>query len=144
MPTRALAPFLLATSLGCLPEEAAPTDHPARRAAYHAALEAELGAAWAAPVPGVDGADAAQGAEVFTKSCAACHGATGDGKGPRAGALDPKPAALDRSPLTEAGWYAVLQRGSPQTSMAPWGTRLSEGQLLAVLKHLRTLRAPPR
>ena len=140
--TRALALFLLATSLGCS-EEAAPTDHPASRG-HHAAPEAELGAAWAAPVPGVDDADAAQGAEVFTKSCAACHGATGDGKGPRAGALDPKPAALDRSPLTEAGWYAVLQRGSPQTSMAPWGNRLSEAQLLAVLKHLRTLRAPPR
>eukprot|EP01041_Mallomonas_annulata_P026479 gene26479-47809_t len=38
--------------------------------------------------------DFANGAKLYTENCAACHGATGDGRGPSAAGLDPAPIAF--------------------------------------------------
>ena len=127
--------LLLAILYACVPPTPDAGDERLRRASFHAALEADAGAAWTAPVPGVAGSDLALGAEVYTKSCVACHGEDGRGTGARAGNLGSRPADLVASPLTEAGFYAVLQQGSPGTAMAAWGKRLPPAQLLAVTRY---------
>jgi cytochrome c oxidase subunit 2 len=132
--------LFLVSLLACVPPTPDAGDERVRRAAFHAALEAEAGPAWAAPVAGVAEADLALGAEVYTKSCVACHGEDGRGTGARAGNLGSRPADLTASPLPEAGWYAVLQQGSPGTAMAAWGKRLPPAQLLAVTRYSRRFR----
>lgn len=132
--------LVLASLLACVPPTPDAGDERLRRASFHASLQAEAGAAWSRPVPGLAEADPALGAEVYTKSCVACHGEDGRGTGARAGNLGSRPADLTASPLPEAGWYAVLQQGSPGTAMAAWGKRLPPAQLRAVTLYIRRFR----
>ncbi len=136
---------------GCDP--APPVDHAARRAA----LRDELRAVLAAGGPGVpDPAALAQelaaapparraaGAEIYAKSCAKCHGGALDGKGPRAGGLDPRPAPLvgpGSDFYTPAEAYLVIARGAPGTAMAPWSRAFTDQQIRDVLAHLLAERA---
>ncbi len=87
----------------------------------------------------------------YAQLCASCHGPNGDGSGPAAAGLNPKPAhhndgaymnALDNEHLVKViaeGGAAVGK--SPQ--MAPWGGALSPAQVLDVVAFVRTLAAPP-
>lgn len=134
---KALLPLLAA--LACTP--APPVDPVARRAARIAALKTELGPAWDQPAPGVDGADANLGGEVYGKSCAACHGERADGHGLRSASMRPPPANLrGGADLTEAGRMQVIRKGSPGTAMPGFEGRLSEEHILAVGAWLRDLR----
>ena len=132
--------LLFAMLLACVPPTPDAGDERLRRASFHAALQADAGAGWSMPVPEVAAADPALGAEVYTKSCVACHGEDGRGTGARAGNLGSRPADLTASPLPEAGWYAVLQQGSPGTAMAAWGKRLPPAQIRAVTLYIRRFR----
>ena len=57
------------------------------------------------PVPAT-GESTSRGAEVYTKNCLACHGATGDGKGPVAVRL-----GFSAGDLTRAAWMAKKTDG---------------------------------
>jgi high-affinity iron transporter len=85
----------------------------------------------------------AQGKQVFDGNCASCHGATGDGNGPAAQALDPKPADfLDRtrmaavSPLSA---FSAVKHGIRNTPMESF-SELSDEDIWAVSFHLLSLR----
>ncbi|MBI3108144.1 MAG: c-type cytochrome [Candidatus Rokubacteria bacterium] len=78
----------------------------------------------------------ARGKAVYVKRCLACHGEKGDGKGPVAPYLEPRPrdfvAASFKLRTTESGepptdedLFRVVTRGVPGTAMAGW-TTLSE------------------
>ncbi len=58
----------------------------------------------------------------FAKYCAACHGPKGEGDGPAARALKPKPRNLVTEPLksgaTVAGVHGTLETGVQGTAMA--------------------------
>ncbi|OLC13639.1 MAG: hypothetical protein AUH29_12525 [Candidatus Rokubacteria bacterium 13_1_40CM_69_27] len=74
--------------------------------------------------------DAAAGQAVYQRKCMGCHGEKGDGKGPAAELLDPKPrdftsgiykirTTSTRMP-SDQDLFRVLTEGMPGTSMPPW------------------------
>lgn len=79
-----------------------------------------------------------QGAVVYARHCVQCHGPSGRGDGFAAGAF--KVAAVDfaqRRPTLERG-LRVMRDGVPGTPMAPWGDRLNEAEMRAVVLYLRS------
>lgn len=89
------------------------------------------------------------GKEVYERRCAGCHGAKGDGKGPSAAFLHPKPrdfttglfkfrstAGKDSLP-TDADLYVTLTHGLWGTSMPSW-QEISDRQRWAVVSYLKT------
>jgi mono/diheme cytochrome c family protein len=96
--------------------------------------------------PPVVGAPA-DGAALYAKWCAACHGATGRGDGPNAPNLPVKPAAhASREAMsarpddslfdTIAAGGAVMNR-SPR--MPAFGATLSTAEIRALVRHIRSL-----
>lgn len=85
--------------------------------------------------------EAGLGAKVYASRCALCHGAAGDGDGPAAAGLNPKPRAHSdkayMSTLTDEQILAVIRNG--KGTMPAWGKVLSDAELTAVSAHVRTL-----
>lgn len=98
--------------------------------------------AWLAPA---GAADLAAGQALYVANCTACHGAKGDGNGPAAVALTPKPANFTAATFwaskTDEQLIATIRGGRPGTSMTGF-TTLSDADLANVVAWLRTL-APP-
>src|SRR2546427_11977664 len=79
--------------------------------------------------------DANAGKAVYERKCLLCHGEKGDGKGPAAELLDPKPrdftsgiykirTTATKAP-TDQDLFRVVSEGMPGTSMPAWAV-LSE------------------
>jgi high-affinity iron transporter len=89
--------------------------------------------------------DATRGARLFESTCASCHGATGDGKGPAAAALDPPPIAFtDPARARERSLFSLYQtisQGVSGTSMASFGA-LPEADRWALAFHVGRLAYP--
>lgn len=92
---------------------------------------------------------AARGARVYSEYCAGCHGEKGDGQGPAARFLDPKPRDFTRGLFKFAGVASgqlprdedlmrTLVRGLPGSSMPSWAL-LSDSERRAVVAYLKTL-----
>ncbi|MCC6987584.1 MAG: cbb3-type cytochrome c oxidase subunit II [Acidobacteria bacterium] len=79
------------------------------------------------------------GARVYTANCAQCHGQRGDGRGSAAAKLTMAPAdfTVQRLSLSEA--LRVLREGVHGSPMAPWTTRLTDAERLAVVHYVRSL-----
>lgn len=95
---------------------------------------------------------AASGPDVYKTYCVTCHGATGQGEGPAAAALEPKPASFaagdfkfDPNGNGKKGEIediiAVVRDGAAKHGgsplMAPWAM-LSPEQLQAVAEHVQS------
>jgi high-affinity iron transporter len=87
-------------------------------------------------------ADPARGKAIYGANCTACHGVAGDGKGPAAIALQPRP-----TDFTRASWWtnrqdaelaATIRVGKPGTSMTAFAT-LSDADVADLVAYLRTL-----
>jgi mono/diheme cytochrome c family protein len=65
-------------------------------------------------------ADEARGRVLYDRTCAACHGARGEGDGPGASALRPRPANLAEHEYSLARLTDVLRNGVAGTSMPAW------------------------
>ncbi len=91
---------------------------------------------------------AADGQAIYAQRCEVCHGAEGDGNGPAAANLDPKPRDFRR------GWYKirttangqlptdddlvqVIASGMPGTTMPAWKGVLSDDDIRAVATYLK-------
>ncbi len=94
-------------------------------------------------------AAAARGRELYRAACSTCHGSRGDGKGPSAAALDPRPRDFTRGLYkwrsTESGSlplegdiFRTITRGVPGTMMPAWGNLLSASQRRDLVEHLKT------
>ena len=95
--------------------------------------------------------DAAErGRALFENACATCHGLRGDGNGPSAGPLDPKPRDFTQGIYkwrsTESGSlpldgdiFRTISRGVPGTGMVAWGELLSTSDRWDLVEYLRTL-----
>jgi len=83
------------------------------------------------------------GKALFAATCASCHGESGAGNGPAAGALAPPPTNFHlKKPTQERAWD-VLENGVPGTAMPPWRNELSADQRHALVEFVRSLYAPP-
>jgi caa(3)-type oxidase subunit IV len=89
----------------------------------------------------------AHGKAVYAAQCVSCHGAAGEGNGPAAGSLDPKP----RNFLADAGWkngrrpseiHKTLMEGISGGAMASYST-LSSDDLWGLSHYVNTLGANP-
>lgn len=118
---------VLSTGLIASSRKASPrsfTTPPAPRAEWSGAIEAAM----------------ADGAELYRKYCAACHGAEGRGDGPAASGFDPPPTDLTDAErmqqLTDEGLLEVLSGGSE--AMPGFGSMLTREELQAVAEYTRT------
>jgi mono/diheme cytochrome c family protein len=85
------------------------------------------------------------GAQIYAQRCVLCHGPEGKGDGAAAAGLNPKPRNhTDGSYMnaqTDQQLTEVIKNG--KGAMPPWGAVLSESEIQAVLKHVRSLAQPP-
>ena len=85
------------------------------------AAAADLIKAYPVPLAPSAAPDLARGQTLYAQHCAACHGATGDGKGPDATGMDPPPIAFtDESRARERSLFAlyqVIEQGLDGTGM---------------------------
>jgi mono/diheme cytochrome c family protein len=85
------------------------------------------------------------GAEIYEVNCASCHGPEGEGNGPTAEALDPKPASLADAHLMEdmsdgALFWRVSEGGMMEpfnSAMPAWKETLSEEEIWQVITFIR-------
>ncbi len=86
---------------------------------------------------------AARGRQLFLENCARCHGPDGDGTGPDAATLNPKPANLADAKFirgeTPYDFFHVITLGKSKTAMPSWGDSLSLDQRWDLLSHIWTL-----
>ena len=97
--------------------------------------------------PAGAGRAASRGAEVYERRCAGCHGARGDGNGPAATFLDPRPRDFTAPAFrfrstpsgalpTDADLFRTLTRGVRGTAMPSWHD-LPAADRVAVIRHLK-------
>lgn len=88
-------------------------------------------------------AEEANGADIFAKQCAACHGKQGKGNGPAAAALTPRPPDLTdsakMSELSDEGLLEIIAKG--KGAMPRYEALLKQEELEAVTKFVRELSA---
>jgi high-affinity iron transporter len=120
LPVTAAKPALLqkATALEKLIADKQP---PETIAVAARAAAADLIKAYPVPLAPSAAPDLARGQALYVQNCAACHGATGDGKGPDSVGLDPPPIDFtDESRARERslfGLFQVIEQGLDGTSM---------------------------
>ncbi len=92
---------------------------------------------------------ALRGERIYNKACAACHSQSGNGSGPAAKYLDPKPRDFTKGAYkfrsTPSGSlpadediFRTISRGIPGTSMPAWGDILSEDERMFVIQYIKT------
>jgi mono/diheme cytochrome c family protein len=91
----------------------------------------------------------ALGRSLYGARCAVCHGQAGDGRGPLAGRVHPRPTDFTRGVFklrstptgrlpTDEDLFRTLTRGMHGTAMQPW-RELSVPERWALVQHLKTL-----
>lgn len=90
--------------------------------------------------------DAAAGKAKFDTYCVTCHGATGKGDGPASAALNPKPADLSLTKLSDDDLKKMIKEGGValgrSTSMPAWGGALTDPDIANIVAHIRSLKTP--
>src|SRR6266404_1659977 len=85
----------------------------------------------------------ARGKALYEKNCLACHGSTGDGKGPAAATLAPPPSNFKMIQPDFEYILKVLRDGIPGTSMPVWKDQLSDSDSAALAGYVRSLYEEP-
>lgn len=94
----------------------------------------------AQPLPqGLKG-NPAKGAAFYMANCATCHGASGDGNGPRAYFINPKPRNFlyvsSRLTLNRPVLFNAIALGKPGTEMPAWNKVLSNQEIADVAEFI--------
>lgn len=95
-----------------------------------------------------DDAALAKGKATYKMYCEMCHGESGDGKSAMAANLDPKPRDFTAGDFkyggTDQDIFDVISNGAASKGgsqmMAAWGSVISEDDLWALVKYVRTLK----
>lgn len=94
-------------------------------------------------------ASAIRGEQIYNEACVACHGVTGDGEGPAAVALDPRPRDF-RSGVykfrstptgelpTDEDLYRTITNGISRTMMPGYGRLLTDKDRYDVVAYIKT------
>ncbi len=94
----------------------------------------------------VSAQDAPAGKAKFDTYCVTCHGATGKGDGPASAALNPKPADLSQTKLSDDELKKMIKEGGGgmgrSTSMPAWGGALSDQDIANIVAHIRSFKSP--
>lgn len=86
------------------------------------------------------------GKEVYEANCAGCHATNGDGNGPAAAALNPKPRNFVKAdykyPVNakDTDLFKTVMNGVAGTAMPPWKDGLSQDQMWSVVAYVRTFK----
>ncbi|HEY7288932.1 MAG TPA: c-type cytochrome [Vicinamibacterales bacterium] len=111
--------------------------HPAEGAHHHPEAAKQKN-----PVA-ADATSIAAGKQVYEKSCANCHGATGTGDGKMGAELNPKPANLAdnewKHGSSDGEIFAVIKDGVKGTGMRSFNSKLTEHQMWDVINYIHTL-----
>lgn len=100
---------------------------------------------FSAPLPQGLSGNAQRGRQLYEKNCSACHGANGDGNGPRSALLGAKPRGLGATPLNRPALYAAIADGKTGTDMPAWKTVLQSQSIADLSEYLwRTHYQPAR
>jgi len=83
----------------------------------------------------------ARGSKLFAQNCAGCHGANGDGRGPAAAGLTPKPSDLRLRRYSVAGLAHNLWNGVAGSAMPAWRD-FPAADLASLTAYVQTLHAP--
>jgi mono/diheme cytochrome c family protein len=88
---------------------------------------------------------AADGKKIYQDRCVLCHGADGKGDGAAAAGLNPKPRnhtdGAYMNSRTNEQLLQVIHDG--KGAMPAWGSVLSEQEMHAVLRYVRSIAVPP-
>ncbi len=95
------------------------------------------------PEPSLPGHLMELGQRAYKTNCVQCHGERGDGSGPAGPELPIAPANLTLQRPTLAHALETLRGGIPGTPMAPWTSRLTDAEIIAVAQYARTLYTGP-
>lgn len=103
--------------------------------------EAHMGAGdLNAPLPGGMVGDRTRGETLYMDNCSACHGEKGDGKGPRAFFIFPKPRNFHHpavvNKFNRAHIYTQVSKGIEGTVMPAWSRVLSRQQIADITEFL--------
>ena len=89
-----------------------------------------------------------RGRELFARQCAICHGETGDGAGPFAYLMNPRPRNLQQGNFklattenqipSDDDLLRTVSRGMPGSAMPPWG-HLPQADLQALVNYVRRI-----
>lgn len=89
-----------------------------------------------APLPNDLRGNFAKGKAFYLGNCATCHGAKGDGNGPRAYFINPRPrnfvAQASRTTLNRPAIYVAVAAGKRGSEMPAWKTVLTEQEIADV------------
>jgi cytochrome c oxidase cbb3-type subunit I/II len=118
------------------------------RGAWREVFEPQMLAASVMAIPQTDD-QVARGRRVYARRCVGCHGEKGDGNGPAATFLDPRPrdftlgafkfrSTPSGSLPTDGDLYRTLTRGVRWTAMPTWH-ELPEKDRIAVIAFIKTL-----
>lgn len=126
--------------------------HGGREADAHAAAAAAAAATKATAQPaqvavdmqvafpaGLKG-DTKRGAAAYLSNCAACHGHAGDGRGPRAYFINPKPRDFTevgaRARFNRVALYAAVSEGRVGSEMPAWNKVMSAQEIADVAEYV--------
>jgi high-affinity iron transporter len=91
--------------------------------------------------------DLAEGARLYSTSCASCHGARGMGDGPAGAALSPKPPAIGSAKamhdVAPAMMFRKVSVGVKGTAMVGFAASLSPEQRWNIVMYLSSLHSAP-
>lgn len=91
-------------------------------------------------LPGGLRGDVAAGRKFYDANCATCHGVKGDGQGPRAYFINPKPRNFiepqSRALLNRPAIYAAVSAGKRGTEMPAWDKVLGPQEMADVSEYL--------
>lgn len=89
-----------------------------------------------APMPKTLRGDMAKGGAFYMSNCATCHGTTGDGRGPRAYFINPKPRNLlhpaSRQEFNRVALFNAISAGKQGTEMPAWSQVLNPQEIADV------------
>ena len=88
-----------------------------------------------------DGGDV--GERIYGANCVQCHGERGEGDGSAAAELPMDPTNFRRQRPSLAEGLRALRNGVEGTPMAPWTSRLSDAEMLAVTEYVRSFYEGP-
>lgn len=92
------------------------------------------------PLPDGLKGDLAAGKKLFVANCATCHGDKGDGKGPRAYFINPRPKNFlepaSRNALNRPALYTFVSAGKLGTEMPAWSKVLSPQEIANVSEYV--------
>ncbi len=93
-----------------------------------------------APMPGTLRGDAQRGRGFYAANCATCHGIRGDGQGPRAYFINPRPRKFldpgSRTSLNRPALFAAIAMGRTGSEMPAWSKVIDERAIADVAEYV--------